>query len=375
MHTELFIENKFDQMTAVNIITLIWCITAFFTSILISPSVSSVRHNTLDVRNTFHSSQKLLMCAIGLSAISISFNAAIYFKFGSIAGVTVASKISKELSGSFVYLTMASLATCITMLAFFVHYEQKKGPKNKALYCCLSVLVAVNFLILFAWGNRYFIALLSLIFVISFHFNIRKFNFFEILFIVCIMIGVLQGLKLVRWYFITQGLDSSAKLAESFWRSISTSLHLNRYDSFALALQDAGKVFPFRNGQDFLNGARSILPSFIYDQKESFHIGGWFVKVYLPNRINGWPVSVIGSWYVNFGYLGVLAGAGLSAFMATIFDNLMLKLRSHSIATFLATVFGLLVFEGGVDTGFILRTFTYGASIIFILLICRKRHV
>jgi oligosaccharide repeat unit polymerase len=288
--------------------------------------------------------------------ISVGGTALLIVAFGGIARFTYAVKIGKDLSGAYAIRTMGSIASMLALYALFstLKYNERgriKLPRATIIYIAMVVLTLAS---VFAWGNRYALALTFIGYMIGWHLYVRRLNLTTMLMLALAASVTLQGLKLVRLALVSDVTgNQSTQEIEDIWLNVSLSLHLVEYDAFMLALRDAGNLFDFRGAQDFINGLLSWIPRSIYPDKETFHIGGWFRRVYEPSTINGWPVSTPGSWYVNFSFFGFAIGGWISGIFMRAFDTAFSGIKDSAWQAAIGPTLVFFVFGGGVSTGFL----------------------
>ena len=265
------------------------------------------------------------------------------YRSGGFGGMIYASKIGKELAGLFLFKEAATLAALLSIFGLITFRGKGLGFVVVIVIACVA-----NFM----WGGRYNIALILLTAGIAWHWAIRPLRATEVCVSLLLGIGLLQALKALRWLLFNDVSGGEYVLDESIWRNLSTSLHMAEFDALMLALRDAGDRFDLRAGADFINGLLSWVPRSLYPEKETFHIGGWFRQIYQPAMKNGWPVTVIGAWYVNFGYIGVPLGAIISGIVVRVYDAVFSDPRGSAWHATIGTGLALFMLEGGVSTGF-----------------------
>ena len=294
------------------------------------------------------------LAGVILTSISVGITALLIHQFGSLAQFTYSVKVGKELTGSYGFMQLTVLAALVCAYGLFLTVGQ--GPRG----CRPSVVATTGFLVLiaanlaanYAWGNRYNIALTVFVIALGWHYYVRPFRVREILIGGIAFAALLQGLKYVRMALLGEAINEQLDFGESFWLSLSLSLHFGQFDAFVLALKDAGTLFDFRHGQDFWNGLISWVPRAILPDRESYHIGAWFRQVYEPETINGWPITVLGSWYVNFGVIGLGLGAVLSGMLAAAVDYAYRGVSLQAWHALVGPGLAFFLFDGGINTGF-----------------------
>lgn len=294
-------------------------------------------------------------------AVAVIGNGMLVLTQDSIAQFLWAAKFEKEFVGMYAIQLSAAVAgfVCIFGLINSTTRLGDAGRRATSFHrgefryyvVLLTFCMAANFV----WGGRMRIVLLLAVMLISYHSFVRAVSLRELISIAIVILVAMLALRYVRELLASQiaGSQVQALSSVSFVRGMSASLHLSEFDALMLALRDAGHVFPFRNGEDFYTGLLSWIPRQFIDRAYSFHIGPWFRQIYEPGRINGWPVTVIGSWWVNFGVLGIVVGALLSGLLLRAVDWKLRHARTNPWHAVFAPVFGLFLFSnGGVDTGF-----------------------
>jgi hypothetical protein len=74
----------------------------------------------------------------------------------------------------------------------------------------------------------------------------------------------------------------------------------------------------YHYGDDFVQGFVGIVPRSLWpDKPEAINLGIWFRDTYMPGK-SGKPITAIGGWWLNFGYLGVILGLAFSGFMGRV---------------------------------------------------------
>jgi oligosaccharide repeat unit polymerase len=202
----------------------------------------------------------------------------------------------------------------------------------------------------FAWGNRGNIAYILIAGALSWHVLIAPLRPIRVLIGAAILFVALFAMGNLREARL-EALTGTPYSERSLTRSLSNSLHLAEFDALSLAIKDAGSRYELREGADFRNGILAMVPRQILPEREIFNVGGWFRQVYEPGKVNGWPVTVIGDWFVNFGWIGVVLGAALSGAVAGLFDSAYSRVSSRTWDAVLAPVLGILILKGGVGTG------------------------
>lgn len=293
---------------------------------------------------------------IALAPLTLAAGGTIYLmqQYGGFAQLIYASKIGKELQGLFVIQEASTLAS---LLAWFGVITSIRNSRFGIRRNTFELVIFLSMIVIamganYAWGNRYNLAILFLVFAFSWHYHVGKISVLKLILAGAAALVFLQMLKYVRAAAISDVINMTVSTESNFWLDISTSLHFVEYDAFMLAVRDAGHLFDMRAGADFVNGLLSWIPRSLLPDKQTFNIGPWFRQVYQPGIINGWPVTTIGAWYVNFGAFGIAFGAWLSGLTVRVFDEAFHDLRGNAWNSVIGFGLAFLMLEGGVNTGF-----------------------
>jgi oligosaccharide repeat unit polymerase len=276
--------------------------------------------------------------------------------YTTLAHFTYAVKVGREMVGSYFAREIASAATLVCFYGMFMHAKRirqdAKGrrihPKYLLLFACL---ISINLFVISLWSTRIVLAILTIIMVISWHFFIRKLNLFKSGVFSALFIALLVELRDLRFSNVSEVVGRKVGGKMDFWTDLSTSLHFAEFDALMLTIRDTGTRIPFRYGEDFLNGLIGLVPSFIYKTKENHYIGQWFRQVYEPSKINGWPITTPGEWYINFNWPGLILGALVTGFLASSIDKRYATPRSNPWHLVAAGAFSGFSMSGGFWTG------------------------
>ena len=325
-------------------------------------------HGTIDVKVLF-------LVTLITTLIGVVLTSMLVLSAGSLMQFMYQVKIGKELAGSYVIREISVISAVFSVLTILVYEKRYRARlangRGRGMVWISAALLITNLAFNYLWGNRYNIAMLGVAMGIAWHFHIKPIKLVNIIILVTVVGALLQGLKLVRNFAIEEVIGREVITGHSFWLDISTSLHLNQFDAFMLALRDAGERFDFRNGKDFVNGLLSWIPREFYPEKENYHIGGWFRRIYEPNVVNGWPITTIGTWYVNFGFFGIFIGSVISGAVVAIFDAAYKNARGSFWQAMVAPTLGFFMFDGGVSTGFVQSVFLMLIPIYMLSLVLR----
>lgn len=297
----------------------------------------------------------VFIAATALTALNLLATSIMVASVGGIARFQVAVKLEKALSGFYIVREMSGPALIICGFALFacgLMRDQIAPRLRKRMLAYIMVLITLNFGVYFAWGTRMNIALFAIAFLVGWHFAVRRISLARLAMITTIAATVLFQLRRLRASWKSDVVGVSNVTTDNIWREISQSLHFVEFDALMLALRDAGSRFDFTYGAEFLNGVLAWVPRFIFPEKKSFVIGGWFRQIYQPDIINGWPVTLPGAWYLNFNWFGIVIGAMVSGIIIAMLDKTY-RAQNSAWSVAMVTTLGFTFVQGGVTFGFL----------------------
>ncbi len=251
--------------------------------------------------------------------------------YGSFGGVVRAGKITKGLAGSYIlriFPAVGAVVAASLLLTLWRQWRATRTVRRISVFLALGAAV-LNAAYVMMWGSRTVVAIVLIILIAGQWIlgtgatrpkespqgrqgrpkMIRVFALVGLLFVAVV------GLRVVR-DDILEGHVSSATQGQSEIRKFSVDTNSTYFDATLLALRDWPSVQPYRGGEDFLAGVEGIVPRFVWANKpQQVLVGQWFRQVYQPTARNGWPLGAVGDWYLNFGFIGVLAGGALSGLL------------------------------------------------------------
>jgi oligosaccharide repeat unit polymerase len=372
-----FSPTDWDVQTNALVIVTVWII-GFF---VVHQFVIRARAlgNLLPQVGQTYSVNMLLSATLFTTFLGLLLTGIFVIQTGSVGAFMYAVKIEKAFAGSYVIREISVVGAIFCTLSLF-HFEKqyragiRRKVARKMVWICLALLL-INLAGNYAWGNRYNVALIFLAFMIAWHFQIRALNWKKIAILLLLAAIALQGLKVMRIAAVSGQVGFDVGPESSFWRNVSTSLHAVQYDALVLALRDAGERFPFRNGRDFKNGLVAWIPRSLYPAKETFQVGGWFRRVYQPDKVNGWPMTIVGAWYVNFATWGIVFGVLASGILVGVFDANYRNLRGSLWQGVIAPMLAFFLFSGGgVGAGFLQNVVFYLVPIAFLAFLLKRRR-
>ncbi len=347
-----FAMESWDLMADALLLTTVWIVTITITAM--SLSGHDMGRRIFPKMRVLPSPQMLVLVVVGLTLLNLACTGYLVSRAGGIPQFVFAVKIGKELKGLFVLREIGTLAVALLIYGFMLSKRSAlTGAPGMPKPWVFFALILVNFGVNYLWGNRFNIAIMTLSFGITYHVYIRRLSLAEILIAGLLALSALEGLKQLRNLLVSEVVGRDTGNNFDFWLRISASLHFNQFDAYLLALRDAGVMFDFREGRDAINGLLAWVPRFIWAEKETFQIGGWFRRVYEPTRVNGWPITAMGSWYVNFGYIGIVLGALVSGLVVAMMDTTYRYAPQDPWAATVGIAIPLQVLQGGVNFGFV----------------------
>ncbi|MCG7923570.1 MAG: oligosaccharide repeat unit polymerase [Candidatus Thiodiazotropha lotti] len=378
----LFNKDAWDLIAQSLIALLAWLVIFFLTYSIFYQKTISI-HRLLPKIPDSNVGVILFFVALITTLIGVSSTGYLIESVGSIGSFMYQVKVGKTFAGYYVIREISitgAIFSGISLLYFEKKYRlSKKNRRSRKVVWLCVILYVTNLAFNYFWGNRYNIAMLLGAFGIGWHFYIHKINVLKAAILILVAATMLQTLKNLRSENFGEVLFVEIKSTQPFWTDVSLSLHMSQFDAFMLAYRDAGKIFPYRNGKDFKNGLLAFIPRKLYPNKETYAVGGWFRRVYQPEKINGWPITIIGNWYVNFGMLGILLGALISGIIAAIFDTINRHLKDSYWQAGAVPPIAFFIFDGGVSTGFVQKIFLNVIPVVLLAIIlsrtARKKHI
>lgn len=346
-----FFRFEEDAMLASFAATMWFCI--FFATVLFSRKIFfPIGRAILPQVANVHSKIRLRLLVSIVVLLGFIATLFLVLKFGSVARFIFAVKVEKALSGAYIFRQIAVLGMIVSLFGLFHELKNSQSRRQKrGVFLFYGSLIFVCMAVNFAWGNRGNIAYMLVAGGIGWHFYIAPLRpdrivFFGIALLIAMSIlGESRKSAIVAQTGVEYGADNP-------YREISRSLHFVEFDALALAIRDSGEKFDFRYGEDFINGILAMVPRSILPNRKTFHIGGWLRRVYEPGIVNGWPATVIGDWWTNFGAVGIFLGAVISGIIAGLFDGAYQNPTKKAWDAAMAPCLGVLSFSGGVGTGF-----------------------
>lgn len=302
---------------------------------------------------TYDTKHVLILADLQQLAVFASLLAAIFLFFVLIGYKTCRASISAFPQGEQRFGSEGGLLVALFLLAASIHLSPRGGtefissivdfregnfeyssPAKKALiqginiyFILLTVYskgmikriavagLALSFLPLAGLGDRSSLVLPIVVGVYALYRGGKISGFWLALFLAFVVI-LLIILGILRAYLL-YGVWLPLSLADSVGRG----LNMISYDQFLLYLRYSD-MSAIRNGIDFFNGLSSLVPRSIWAGKAEFITPGAWLGYAVYNRDNlGFPFTVPGEWFANFGIQGVALGGYLTGFILRLAEN------------------------------------------------------
>lgn len=313
--------------------------------------------------NVNFSSLKVFNIALAFSflLVILSFGTTLYFiiQSGGVAGFMFAVKVEKNYAGMYFVRQLAVIGSVIALMLFVYKKKFEHNTNYGLLKKFTLFLFVLGLAINYFWGNRINIALILFILFLVYSKYVNRVSWVKLVIFATSFLTLIQFLRLLRDQLMAE-VTGSELIYETMEpiRHFSLSTHIAEYDGLMLALKDAGSKFDFRYGLDFIYGLTAWVPRFLWEGKpETFHVGAWFRRVYEPSAVNGWPITPIGDWYVNFHFFGVILGALITGVVVKAIDYRYKSNNAWSIT--IASTFGAFMIGAGIGPSFIQSTFFF----------------
>ena len=359
----LFGRDDFTLIAHANILIAIWLLC--YLAVFFMPNKTQMLPKLFPAFKSDPSVITILITCIALTLCSLLAELYVIQEYGSLARFMYAVKVLKDITGQY-YLKyfpfLGGLVSCYGLLLAM------RG-KNKFLGITFSIAALTNFFVIFSFGERFTIGLISIAFILTALRNKSlSFKRASILLTVCLII--LFTLSNFRYSFVRDGQDDNRSWG--FAEEISASLHLSEYDALLLLVRDFGLPSDAILGHQFYIGLTALVPRQIWpDRPNGVNPGKWFRHQYEPNMENGWPITVVGEWYLNFGFLGIIVGAILSGYIARcMFERYHTPKNSKVTWNFLiGTFLSIQLLYGGIRVISIQQSFYFCLSLAILSLL------
>ena len=334
--------------------------------------VLSSRLPEIDVRATSSEPDAVVVQRIrllvggGLFGLALSLLITITFlvEFGSATAMIRASKVDKALAGTH-FLRVIPAMTSLAFLAS--HFELRRLRKRMVVRARRAELLVLAGALLpaatiFLWGSRNQFLVVAIVYSIMVSSGSaarlrrsqrsKRATLLRLAGFGLAVLLLAYGLRILRDDSIGGGLLASEGRVNDT-RAISVAANTTRLDGLMLALRDWPDRFPYRNGEDLEAMVVAPVPRLAWPGKPAtVTTGTWFRQVYEPDVRNGWPITPLGEWYLNFGPMGVAAGALLGGVLLAFCRALL----AHTVRSTTDLVFAAAVLINVVPLGFEVQT-------------------
>lgn len=355
-----------EDVAFANLLILVWVVSyLFFYKTLAKrdkPNETKYVLNSLNI-------PILTLVTIILSCIGAVVTFYFVSKVGGISEFVYQVKIEKSLAGLYVIREINAWGLILSGLLFIYSI----ALKEKKITYVSFFLIFLNSFVIFSWGNRTIIGFFFFMLFTFYFSRVSKLTKKNIVLTILFMFVLANGLRLVREDLHSEAIGHEVNSLEvmSPITAVSLSMHLSQYDGLVLAARDVGRLFDYRDGQDFINGLTAWVPRFIWRDKPKTHnVGLWFRQVYEPEKSNGWPISALGNWFVNGGVIFILLGSFLTAVVTVTTDRFSNK---SVVYDYSILVFGVFVTAQGVNTGFVQDSILTFMPFVFFILLSKLR--
>jgi hypothetical protein len=302
---------------------------------------------------------RAMRLTVAMTALAALISAYLVVRYGGVGGVIRAAKVEKALAGMFVLKTVPSVGAVIAV-ATFLDARTRPNVGFVRTYAALGFAIANAFFV-FMWGSRSLLVIVVATLILGLRSrraqatSQRQHTLLRIGIAVLLVIAVAGGLRVVRDN-LARGEVVDVYADASAARQASLATNSIFFDATMLSFRDWPSRYAFRNGEDFAKGAVGIVPRMVWaDKPSAIPPGKWFRQVYEPGKINGWPMGAGALWYLNFGWLGLLAGGLLSGLAIGTVAAAQRRSPSNGFNTSVGIVVGVYVFGLGLDNETLIR--------------------
>lgn len=263
-------------------------------------------------------------------------------------------KAEKAVTGFYFLRQFAILGALLAIFAlyYFTYLSRAHGLETPLWWSLFALACfAANAFGIYAWGQRYSIAMASVGLIAGYHYFIRRLSWAELVFAGLCFIALFLGLRLLRDALLIPDHVVTPLESGNIWRKIAVSMHGSQFDALMLVVRDFDLEAGLRWGEDFLAGLAALVPRQIWPDRPAFNPGAWFRRIYEPETLNGWPITPVGEWLVNFGWLGVALGGTISGYFIRAAQRVYDDLWRNPWSLTMAVVAALFVLPGGVTVG------------------------
>jgi hypothetical protein len=266
---------------------------------------------------------RLMLVVVCLFLFNLFITMHLLYRYDfNFALISYGVRVEKIFSGlSFLLSVHVFAAYTAACAAFYFYLQRKAGTGLGRRFYFLSALAFLSIFTSVLTGDRDNIVFFFVFYFLSLCIYISpKFKHLFLPFALCAMwlLILMQKTRLASWGF--------EKEYSSLFRQISSGLNHQFYDSYMLLVAAISNDWflgeGFRLGKDFYLGVVGVIPRILWSGKPIMVDPGiWFSNKFINDATYGWPVSVVGEWWLNFNVLGVAFGAFVSGAIYSVLSN------------------------------------------------------
>lgn len=254
--------------------------------------------------------QRVFAISVLFTVVAVATFVVLFFKYGGLGEMIIAIRREKELAGYYSLRQFSALGAFLsaayTLQLIRFRY---RGEINTNLFTILMgfMLVLINGLCVFSWGNRG-AAVFSLMAVTIGVVIYRKVNvpWSTFVRIGIVFIVLAAGLRVARDYLFMGHLAQVIEDQDPV-RQVFVATNLTYFDAFMLVIDKMNHGIS-REGEDFRNAFAAVIPRSLWPGKPDVVTPGSWLRQEYEKAANGWPFGVVGEWYTNFKLAGVIIG-------------------------------------------------------------------
>jgi len=260
-------------------------------------------------------------------------------------------KADKAVTGFYFLRQFAIIGTLLSIFAlYYFAYLRRVRLEHTPLWWSIMAIACfvINSFGIYAWGQRHSIAMASVGLVAGYHFFVRRQSLTKLVVMASLFIAVFVGLRMLQDELLLPEHIITPLDNPNIFRKIAVSMHGSEFDALLLLMRDLDLTASVRWGEDFFAGLAALVPRQIWPERPVFNLGGWFRRLYEPETVNGWPITPLGEWLVNFGWIGLAAGGALSGYLIRAAQRVYHDIWKNPWSVMMAIVVGLFILPGGV---------------------------
>ncbi len=290
------------------------------------------------------------LCVAAMTGLALLVTLVLVKRYGGIAEMTYAAKVDKNMAGQYILRQFGDmgcfLSAALALYLFYVRRARLYRVGGPWVLAALGMMV-VNMGCVFAWGSRAAVAMSLLCLAFGIFLFVRRATALSVGLSIALFLAAVVGLRVARDHMLTGEL-TDAMTDGGPVRSFCVATNNIRYDAFMLMIKDWSRPSELRWGEDFFNGLAGVIPRSVWEGKpKNIAPGNWFRKTYDPNVKNGWPFTIVGEWYINFWYIGILVGGVLSGALYRVLQYVYSDFMTNPISFVFSIIMVKMVFELG----------------------------